>query len=119
MSVQHAVRYTLTGTGTAKLIENHLGRAYIDDLLNSYNGSYVLALAAYNGGARRVRAWIKSNGDPREPDVDVIDWIELIPISETRNYVQRVMEAVAIYRRRLGRPAPAHDLLLDLNTKDQ
>ena len=91
-----------------------LGRAYIDDLLNSYNGSYVLALAAYNGGARRVRSWIKSNGDPRDRDVDVIDWIELIPISETRNYVQRVMEAVAIYRRRLGRPAPAHSLLLDL-----
>ena len=91
-----------------------LGRAYIAELLDANDRSYVLALAAYNAGGSRVRSWIRSNGDPREPDIDVIDWIEMIPISETRNYVQRVMEAVAIYRRRLGRPAPAHSLLLDL-----
>ena len=92
-----------------------LGKAYMADLLKAYNGSYVLAIAAYNSGARRVRYWIKKFGDPRDRDIDVIDWIELIPITETRNYVQRVMEAVAVYRRRLGRPAPAHDLWLDLN----
>ena len=91
-----------------------LGRAYMAGLLDAYNGSYVLALAAYNGGTRRVRSWIKRHGDPRDGDIDVIDWIEMIPIAETRNYVQRVMEAVAIYRRRLGRPSPAHGLLLDL-----
>ena len=92
-----------------------LGQAYMAELLDAYDGSYVLAIAAYNGGARRVRFWIKKFGDPRDRDVDVIDWIEQIPITETRNYVQRVMESVAVYRRRLGRPAPANDLWLDLN----
>ena len=91
-----------------------LGRAYMADLLDTYDGSYVLALAAYNGGERRVRFWIKTYGDPRDRQIDVIDWIESIPITETRNYVQRVMEAVAVYRLRLGRPVPAHSLLLDL-----
>jgi len=91
-----------------------LGRAYMADLLDTYDGSYVLALAAYNGGERRVRFWIKTYGDPRDRQIDWIDWIESIPITETRNYVQRVMEAVAVYRLRLGRPVPAHSLLLDL-----
>ncbi len=83
-------------------------------LLDAYDGSYVLALVAYNAGAGRVRSWVRRNGDPRERDIDVIDWIEMIPITETRNYVQRVMEAVAVYHSRLGRPVPAHSLLLDL-----
>ncbi|MCH7944105.1 MAG: transglycosylase SLT domain-containing protein [Proteobacteria bacterium] len=91
-----------------------LGRAYMAGLLDTYDGSYVLALAAYNGGERRVRFWIKTYGDPRDRQIDVIDWIESIPITETRNYVQRVMEAVAVYRYRLGRPVPADSLLLDL-----
>ncbi len=101
----------LTSDGAYNL---SLGRAYMAGLLDAYDGSYVLALAAYNAGGRRVRSWIKSHGDPRDREIDVIDWIELIPITETRNYVQRVMETVAIYRRRLGRPTPAHGLLLDL-----
>ena len=91
-----------------------LGRAYIAELLDTYDGSYVLALVAYNAGPRRARSWIRRNGDPRDRAVDVIDWIEQIPITETRNYVQRVMEAVAVYRVRLGRRPPAHGLLLDL-----
>jgi len=91
-----------------------LGRAFIAKLLDNYDGSYALALAAYNAGPGRVRRWVRLYGDPRLGDIDIIDWIELIPISETRNYVQRVMEAVAIYRYRLGRPAPVYGLLLDL-----
>ena len=91
-----------------------LGRAYIAELLKAYDGSYVLALVAYNAGPGRVRSWVRRNGDPRDRGIDVIDWIEMIPITETRNYVQRVMEAVAVYGRRLGRPVPAHSLLLDL-----
>ncbi len=91
-----------------------LGRAFIAKLLDNYDGSYALALAAYNAGPSRVRRWVRLYGDPRKGDIDIIDWIELIPISETRNYVQRVMEAVAIYRYRLGRPALVRGLLLDL-----
>lgn len=82
-----------------------LGSAYLSDLLSDFEGSYILALASYNAGPSRAKRWIKEYGDPRDPQVDVIDWIEMIPFTETRNYVQRVMESVAIYRRRLGKDA--------------
>ncbi|MCW2246286.1 soluble lytic murein transglycosylase [Azospirillum fermentarium] len=78
-----------------------LGSAYIADMLDRYNGSYVLAIASYNAGPNRVRQWLDQFGDPRTEAVDVLDWIELIPFSETRNYVQRVMEATIVYRARL------------------
>ena len=79
-----------------------VGSAYLGNLLSSFDGSYILSLAAYNAGPSRARRWIKDYGDPRDPSVDVVDWIEMIPFTETRNYVQRVMESVAVYRRRLG-----------------
>lgn len=79
-----------------------LGSAYLSELLHRFEGSYILALAAYNAGPSRSWRWIRDYGDPRDPNVDVIDWIESIPFTETRNYVQRVMESVSIYRRRLG-----------------
>ncbi len=79
-----------------------LGTAYLDEMLKRYDGSYVMALAAYNAGGSRVVKWSGLNGDPRNPKTDVIDWIEMIPFSETRNYVQRVMEGVGVYRLRLG-----------------
>ena len=79
-----------------------LGTAYLDRMLANYDGSYVMALAAYNAGGSRVTKWSGLNGDPRKATTDVIDWIELIPFSETRNYVQRVMEGVGVYRLRLG-----------------
>jgi soluble lytic murein transglycosylase len=79
-----------------------LGRAYLGGLIDDYGGSYVLAIAAYNAGPGRVQRWIKDNGDPRKPSVDVVDWIEMIPIDETRNYVHRVLENLQVYRWRLG-----------------
>jgi soluble lytic murein transglycosylase len=79
-----------------------LGSAYLSSLLSDYGGSYVLALAAYNAGPSRVRQWIADHGDPRNPKVDAVDWVERISFSETRNYVQRIMETLAIYRHRLG-----------------
>lgn len=79
-----------------------LGAAYIGRLIQAYDGSYILAIAAYNAGPGRVRRWIKTFGDPRDATVDVVDWIERIPISETRNYVQRVMEGLQVYRERLA-----------------
>lgn len=78
-----------------------LGTSYIERLLRRYDGYYPMAIAAYNAGPARVSDWIDAFGDPRKGEIDPIDWIELIPIYETRNYVQRVMEGVYIYRLRL------------------
>ena len=79
-----------------------LGRTYLSDLLDRYEGSYVLALAAYNAGPARADRWIRTFGDPRDPAVDTVDWIESIPIDETRNYVQRILESLSAYRQKLG-----------------
>jgi len=81
-----------------------LGRAYLADLTEQYDGSYILALAAYNAGPARANRWMKDFGDPRTPDVDPVDWIESIPFNETRNYVQRILESLVVYRRSLGVP---------------
>ena len=60
-------------------------------------GSYPLAVAAYNAGPGNVNKWLRANGDPRTGSISWIDWIEKIPIYETRNYVQRVVENAAMY----------------------
>ncbi|TNE34058.1 MAG: lytic transglycosylase domain-containing protein, partial [Alphaproteobacteria bacterium] len=83
-----------------------LGSSYLAGLISDFDGSYVLAIAAYNAGPANVRRWIKDWGDPRTSEIDMVDWIELIPYSETRNYVQRVLENLQVYRERLkGRQA--------------
>ncbi len=79
-----------------------LGTAELGNDIATWRGSYVLAFVAYNAGPRRAREWIEQYGDPRDPKVDPIDWIERIPISETRNYVQRVIENMQVYRARIG-----------------
>jgi soluble lytic murein transglycosylase len=79
-----------------------LGSAHLADLIDDFGGSYVLAIASYNAGSQSARNWISDWGDPRSPSVDVVDWIELIPFSETRNYVQRVTENLQVYRYRLA-----------------
>ena len=79
-----------------------LGAAHLGELLDEQNGSYVLTFAAYNAGGKRVKEWIAAYGDPRLPGVDPVDWVERIPITETRNYVQRIVENMQIYRYRLG-----------------
>jgi len=73
-----------------------LGSSYFQKLFTLY-GSYPLAIAAYNAGPGNVNKWLAANGDPRTGTADVIDWIEAIPIFETRNYVQRVMENAVVY----------------------
>ncbi len=75
-----------------------LGSTYLGGLISSFAGSYVMAVAGYNAGPGRSTQWAAFCGDPRAASVDPIDYIECIPFSETRNYVMRVMEAVAVYR---------------------
>ncbi len=75
-----------------------IGSFYFKEMLDKFNGSYVLALAAYNAGPSRVNKWLKTYGDPRNNQIDPVTWMELIPISETRNYVQRVIEGIYMYR---------------------
>jgi soluble lytic murein transglycosylase len=79
-----------------------MGAAELSALLSGYNGSYLLTFAGYNAGRGRVRQWIAAFGDPRDPKVDPVDWVERIPISETRNYVQRIMENLQVYRARFN-----------------
>ena len=79
-----------------------LGAAELGDLYADYRGSYILTFVGYNAGRGRVRDWIAKYGDPRNPKVDPIDWVEQIPFSETRNYVQRVLENLQVYRARFG-----------------
>ncbi len=74
-----------------------LGSTYYQRMLAAWGGNHVLAVASYNAGAGNVRRWIRANGDPRDPSVDVLEWIESIPIYETRNYVQRVLENAVVY----------------------
>jgi soluble lytic murein transglycosylase len=84
-----------------------MGAAELSALLKEYAGSHIMTFAGYNAGRGRVRDWVKAHGDPRDPKVDAIDWVERIPFSETRNYVQRVLENLHVYRVRFGSGAMA------------
>ncbi|RYE33646.1 MAG: lytic transglycosylase domain-containing protein [Hyphomicrobiales bacterium] len=88
--------------GEDPLYAARMGAAHLNDLLKEWRGSYILTFAAYNAGSPNVRKWIAAYGDPRDPEVDAVDWVERIPFSETRNYVQRVMENLQVYRERLN-----------------
>jgi len=79
-----------------------MGAAELSNLFMGYNGSYILTFAGYNAGRGRVKQWIAAYGDPRDPHVDPVHWVERIPLSETRNYVERVMENLQVYRARFG-----------------
>ncbi len=81
-----------------------LGGGYLDRLLGQFNGSYILTAAAYDAGPARVKGWLRDLGDPRQPGTDAIDWIERMPYSETRDYVEHVLANTRIYRRKLGMP---------------
>jgi peptidoglycan lytic transglycosylase len=94
-----------------------IGRTYLASLIDAYDGSYVLALAAYNAGPGRVKQWIRDNGDPRISTVDTVDWIELIPIDETRNYIHRVLENLQIYRERLDGTDVASGIAQDVRRR--
>jgi soluble lytic murein transglycosylase len=96
------VKYDWHRMVTDAIYNSQMGAAELSGLLQDYRGSYILTFAGYNAGRGRVREWIERFGDPRDPRVDPIDWVERIPFSETRNYVQRVMENFQVYRVRFG-----------------
>jgi len=99
---QHGVAFDLSRMLSEPSFNAKLGAAHLGILLGEYKGAYLLTFAAYNAGGGRVKQWIDAYGDPRKPNVDPIDWIERIPITETRNYVQRVMENFVVYRAKFG-----------------
>ena len=91
-----------------------LGSYYLTGLLENYEGSYPFALAAYNAGPRRVKNWNKTNGNPQKGKISYVDWIELIKFKETRNYVQRVLENINVYRYMLkGEPIKIYNFFED------
>ena len=92
-----------------------LGRSYIETMIEEFGGSYPLAIAAYNAGPGRVRQWLRDFGDPRGHDLHMVDWIEMIPFTETRIYVQRVLENLQIYRGQSGDNVTAFSLVADLS----
>ena len=90
-----------------------LGSAHLADLVDGLNGSYILTLVAYNAGPRRSRDWVAYYGDPRGGNVDPVDWVECIPFNETRQYVQKVMQNLHVYRSRLA-PDTVRPMTVDL-----
>jgi soluble lytic murein transglycosylase len=92
-----------------------LGSAHIHDLVNNFNGSYIMALAGYNAGPGRSVQWMKRFGDPRTGAIDPIDWVELIPFTETRLYVQKVLQNVQVYRSMFAPGRPHVPLTEDLD----
>jgi soluble lytic murein transglycosylase len=83
-----------------------LGSAYLDQMIGRFGGTWPFAIAAYNAGPGRVDEWLQTYGDPRQGRPAMLDWMEQIPFGETRNYVQRVMENVAVYRALAGVNTP-------------
>jgi len=113
-----ARQYKLSGYKTGHLTSKpHLnvsmGEAYLGDLIKEFKGSYIMAFTSYNAGPGNTIKWIKAYGDPRKGQIDAVDWIESIPITETRKYVQKVMQNVHVYRTRLGNRM--YTMLTDLN----
>ncbi len=84
-----------------------MGTAYLREMLDKFDNSVPMAAAAYNAGPHRVTQWLAENGDPRAGALSMIDWIEIIPFNETRNYVQRVMENIVVYQARRTGTLPA------------
>ena len=96
------VKYDWKKMVSDPVYNTQMGAGELEALIKEYRGSFIMTFAGYNAGRGRVQEWVAKYGDPRDPKVDAVDWVERIPISETRNYVQRVMENLAVYRARFG-----------------
>ena len=109
---QHGIKYNPSQLMDPQLNVT-MGAAHMGDLVADHGGSYVLTLVSYNAGPRRSREWIKEYGDFRAGQVDPIDWVESIPFQETRQYVQKVMQNLHVYRSRLA-PKTVRPMTADL-----
>lgn len=104
---KHGLTYSRSRMVSDQAYAARMGSLHLNDLLEDYDGSYIMAAIAYNAGPTRVRQWTELYGDPRKGEIDPVDFLESIPFSETRNYVQRVLENLQVYRARLnGNQAP-------------
>jgi soluble lytic murein transglycosylase len=98
-AAKHAgIALDMSKLNTDGSLNARIGAAHLGELLSEMHGSYALTFAAYNAGGKRVSEWIAAHGDPRRSNVDPVDWIELIPITETRDYVQHIIENMQVYR---------------------
>jgi soluble lytic murein transglycosylase len=109
------IAYSVKNLGADWEYNARIGTAYLAEMLERYDGSALLAAAAYNAGPQRADRWIRDYGDPRTAEIDAVDWIETIQFRETRNYVMRVNEALFVYRARLSGKAPVMTLEQALN----
>jgi len=115
---QHKVRYRKNRLTSDPSYNMMLGAAHLRDLLDKYSSSYILSLVAYNAGGGRVTKWTEQFGDPRNADVDPIDWVEQVPFTETRLYIQKILTTMQIFRSRLNGPDTALQLVQDLNKNE-
>ena len=111
---KEGLRYSKADLIEDPLYNMMLGSAHLSHLLERFDGSLIMTMAAYNAGPHRVDQWVKTYGDPRTSQINPLDWIELIPFNETRNYVQRVLENMQIYRARMSDQPIAGKLAMDI-----
>ncbi len=116
---KHRIPYDVNKLASDGDYAAKMGALHLNDLLDRWDGSYILAAVSYNAGPHRAKQWIKKYGDPRSGEIDAIDWVEKIPFSETRNYVMRVMENMQVYRARLNNDNIKNQLERDLRTGQQ
>ena len=110
VSKQAGLRYSRSRLIEDEFFNLQLGCYYISGLNEEFNGAIYMAFAGYNAGPHRVRRWVKRFGDPRKGEIDPIDWIELIPFTETRNYVQRVIENIQVYKYVINKKTVTNDI---------
>ena len=110
---QYGVKYSSSKLTADPAYNVQLGAAHLGDLIEDFGGSYVLTLVAYNAGPRRSVEWLKEYGDLRAGEIDPVDWVESIPFHETRQYVQKVLQNLHVYRSRLA-PKTVRPMTADL-----
>ena len=111
---QYKQRFSVSKLTSDTTYNVTLGATHLRDLVEEFNGSYIMTFAAYNAGPRRPKTWNDRYGDPRQGDIHPVDWIEAIPFNETRGYVQKVMQNVQVYRS-LFSPGSRVSMLSDLS----